>query len=94
MISPAVVGNFWTFCPNREIGPNYVVSFFSGIDPASFQMNRRREAAPAWSIVLVDVWMWTPYVMLICLAGPALDSGLHLRSCGGRPRLGWRRSAP
>src|SRR3989475_11105303 len=22
-----------------------------------------------WSIVLVDVWMWTPYVMLICLAG-------------------------
>jgi multiple sugar transport system permease protein len=22
-----------------------------------------------WAIVLVDVWMWTPYVMLICLAG-------------------------
>ena len=22
-----------------------------------------------WSIVIVDVWMWTPYVMLICLAG-------------------------
>ena len=22
-----------------------------------------------WTIVLVDSWMWTPYVMLICLAG-------------------------
>ena len=22
-----------------------------------------------WSIIIVDVWMWTPYVMLICLAG-------------------------
>jgi multiple sugar transport system permease protein len=22
-----------------------------------------------WAIVIVDVWMWTPYVMLICLAG-------------------------
>src|SRR5678816_3260927 len=22
-----------------------------------------------WTIVLVDTWMWTPYVMLICLAG-------------------------
>ena len=21
-----------------------------------------------WAIVLVDAWMWTPYVMLICLA--------------------------
>jgi len=22
-----------------------------------------------WAIVIVDTWMWTPYVMLICLAG-------------------------
>src|SRR5207245_9075722 len=22
-----------------------------------------------WTIVLVDTWMWAPYVMLICLAG-------------------------
>src|SRR2546430_17515982 len=21
-----------------------------------------------WSIIIVDTWMWTPYVMLICLA--------------------------
>ena len=22
-----------------------------------------------WAIIIVDTWMWTPYVMLICLAG-------------------------
>ena len=22
-----------------------------------------------WAIVIVDTWMWTPFVMLICLAG-------------------------
>ncbi len=27
-----------------------------------------RALAP-WAIVIVDTWMWTPYVMLICLAG-------------------------
>jgi multiple sugar transport system permease protein len=69
MLSPAVVGNFWTFLFQPQIGLfNYVVSFFSGVDPASFQMIGDVKLAP-WTIVLVDVWMWTPYVMLICLAG-------------------------
>jgi len=69
MLSPAVVGNFWTFLFQPQSGLfNYVVSFFTGIDPASFQMIGDVKLAP-WSIVLVDVWMWTPYVMLICLAG-------------------------
>ncbi len=31
-----------------------------------------------WAIVIVDTWMWTPYVMLICLAGLALHTRLHL----------------
>jgi multiple sugar transport system permease protein len=69
MLSPAVVGNFWTFLFQPQSGLfNYVVSFFTGIDPASFQMIGDVKLAP-WTIVLVDVWMWTPYVMLICLAG-------------------------
>jgi len=69
MLSPAVVGNFWTFLFQPQSGLfNYVISFFTGIDPASFQMIGDVKLAP-WTIVLVDVWMWTPYVMLICLAG-------------------------
>jgi multiple sugar transport system permease protein len=69
MLSPAVVGNFWTFLYQPQIGLfNHVISFFTGIDPSSFEMIGSVKLAP-WSIVIVDTWMWTPYVMLICLAG-------------------------
>ena len=69
MLSPAVVGNFWTFLYQPQIGLfNYFVSFFTGIDPSSFQMIGDVNLAP-WSIIIVDTWMWAPYVMLICLAG-------------------------
>jgi multiple sugar transport system permease protein len=69
MLSPAVVGNFWTFLYQPQIGLfNYVVAFFTGIDPSSFSMIGDVRLAP-WSIVIVDTWMWTPFVMLICLAG-------------------------
>ncbi len=69
MLSPAVVGNFWTFLYQPQIGLfNYVVSFFTGIDPSSFTMIGSINLAP-WAIVIVDTWMWTPFVMLICLAG-------------------------
>jgi multiple sugar transport system permease protein len=69
MLSPAVVGNFWTFLFQPQIGLfNYIVAFFSSADVGSFQMIGDVKLAP-WTIVLVDTWMWTPYVMLICLAG-------------------------
>src|ERR1700745_185196 len=39
MLSPAVVGNFWTFLFQPQIGLfNYVVSWLAGVDPASFTM--------------------------------------------------------
>jgi multiple sugar transport system permease protein len=81
MLSPAVVGNFWTFLYQPQIGLfNYAVSFVTCglpdwmsacVDPASFDMigmNEGFSLAP-WAIVIVDSWMWTPFVMLICLAG-------------------------
>lgn len=69
MLSPAVVGNFWRFLYQPQIGLfNYIVSFFTGIDPSSFEMLGSVRLSP-WSIIIVDTWMWTPYVMLICLAG-------------------------
>ncbi|WP_435138737.1 carbohydrate ABC transporter permease [Pseudopelagicola sp. nBUS_19] len=69
MLSPAVVGNFWKFLYQPQIGLfNYVITFFTGKDPSSFEMLGSVNLAP-WSIVIVDTWMWTPFVMLICLAG-------------------------
>lgn len=69
MLSPAVVGNFWKFLYQPQIGLfNYIVTFFTGAEPSSFEMLGQVNLAP-WSIVIVDTWMWTPFVMLICLAG-------------------------
>ncbi|PDT44904.1 ABC transporter permease [Sinorhizobium fredii] len=69
MLSPAVVGNFWRFLYQPQIGLfNYIVSFFTGIAPSSFEMLGSVTLAP-WAIIIVDTWMWAPYVMLICLAG-------------------------
>src|SRR5260221_3651766 len=69
MLSPAVVGNFWRFLYQPQIGLfNYVIGFLSGLPPSSFEMIGSVKLAP-WSIIIVDTWMWTPYVMLICLAG-------------------------
>ncbi len=69
MLSPAVVGNFWTFLYQPQIGLfNSAVAFLTGVDPTSFSMIGDVHLAP-WAIVIVDTWMWTPFVMLICLAG-------------------------
>ena len=69
MLSPAVVGNFWKFLYQPQIGLfNSIIGFFTGKDPSSFEMLGSVSLAP-WSIVIVDTWMWTPFVMLICLAG-------------------------
>jgi multiple sugar transport system permease protein len=69
MLSPAVVGNFWRFLYEPQIGLfAYAVSFVTGMQPSDIQMLGNVTAAP-WAIVIVDTWMWTPYVMLICLAG-------------------------
>jgi len=69
MLSPAVVGNFWKFLYQPQTGLfNYVVSFFTGVESSSFTMIGDVALAP-WAIIIVDTWMWTPFVMLICLAG-------------------------
>lgn len=69
MLSPAVVGNFWTFLYQPQIGlVNYVVELLTGTPASSFSMLGPGGYAP-WSIIIVDTWMWTPFVMLICLAG-------------------------
>ena len=69
MLSPAVVGNFWAFLYQPQIGLfNYAVALFTGVPASSFSMLGSVQLAP-WAIIIVDTWMWTPYVMLICLAG-------------------------
>jgi multiple sugar transport system permease protein len=67
MLAPAVVGTFWKYFFEPQYGIfNYIVRFFGG--PEQFTMLGDVNLSP-WAIVLVDTWMWTPYVMLLLLAG-------------------------
>jgi multiple sugar transport system permease protein len=66
MMSPLVIGYFWKFILDGSFGVlNYLVSFL-GIPPQQWTIDLTLAKA---SIVLVDVWQWTPFVILILLAG-------------------------
>ena len=66
MLSPVVVGKFWSLIFNPTFGIfNYLLGFPAGRGPdwlASPQL-------ALWAVVIVDVWMWCPFVMLLCMSG-------------------------
>ncbi|XWN32741.1 MAG: sugar ABC transporter permease [Devosia sp.] len=67
MLSPAVVGVFWTYIYQPQTGIfSYILDFFAGTGPVD--MIGSVALAP-WAIIIVDTWMWSPYIMLLCLAG-------------------------
>ena len=66
MLSPVVVALFWRFMMQGEGVLNYYVVNVFGQQPILWLTNRN---IALWSLVIVDVWMWTPFMMLMSLAG-------------------------
>jgi multiple sugar transport system permease protein len=67
MLAPAVVGTFWKYFFEPQYGIfNVIVNAVAGL--GVFTMLGDTALSP-WAIVIVDTWMWTPYVMLLLLAG-------------------------
>src|SRR5690606_21879325 len=66
MLSPVVVALFWRFMMQGEGVINYYIVNLLGQEPVLWLTDR---SIVIWSLVLVDVWMWTPFMMLISLAG-------------------------
>lgn len=67
MLSPVVVGLFWKLIYN----PSYGIFNFL-LDPSNPRLATDMLRGPdtaMLAVVLVDVWMWTPFVMLLCLSG-------------------------
>ncbi len=62
MLSPAIMGRFWQYMFNTDWGIiNWMIGrtmAWNGSKPAAF-----------WAVVIVEVWMWTPFMMLLSLAG-------------------------
>ena len=67
-ISPVIVGQAWTLLLQRPFGPtNYILSQLLG-----------QEVTISWltespwlfiSLIIADVWQWTPFMFVILLAG-------------------------
>lgn len=67
MLSPVVVGLFWKLIYNPSYGIfNYLLNPLT--PQLATDMLRGPDTAMA-AVVIVDVWMWTPFVMLLCLSG-------------------------
>jgi len=61
------VGTIWKYFFQPQYGIfNQMLRLFGA--PEDLSMLADSSLAP-WAIVLVDTWMWTPYVMLLLLAG-------------------------
>ena len=74
MLSPVVVGFFWKLMYNPTFGYfNYLLGFFNpATGPDMLASSFARQFVPnlaLWAVALVDVWMWTPFVMLLVLSG-------------------------
>lgn len=67
MLSPVVVGMFWKLIFNPSYGIfNYLLGY---TNPATAPDWLANPNTALWAVVIVDVWMWTPFVMLLCLSG-------------------------
>jgi len=74
MLSPVVVGLFWKLMYNPTFGyVNFLLGFTNaGAAPDFLASSWARQSVPDLAliaVVLVDVWMWTPFVMLLVLSG-------------------------
>ena len=62
MLSPAVMGSFWRYLFNADYGAiNWLLD-------ARWSWDGSR-ALSFWAVVIVEVWMWSPFMMLLSLAG-------------------------
>ncbi len=66
MLSPVVVGLFWRFMLDTQFGVINSMLGSIGIGPVEWLTKERTALI---SLVVVDTWQWTPFIMLIALAG-------------------------
>ena len=68
MLSPAVMGLDWSLVLNGNYGILNQILGLAGLGEPQWLTDRDLKFL---SILVVDVWMWTPFMMLIALAGLA-----------------------
>jgi len=67
MLAPVIVGLFWKFMLDEGFGViNYIQSAWFHLPRVDY-INQPTSATIA--IIIADVWMWTPFMLLISVAG-------------------------
>ncbi|MGI9295283.1 MAG: carbohydrate ABC transporter permease [Pseudomonadales bacterium] len=67
MVSPVVVGLIWRYLFDARIGwINYYLGLWFGIDA---QVWLGQPELAFFAIVFTDIWQWTPFILIIVLAG-------------------------
>lgn len=66
MLSPAVMGLYWTLIFDQEYGLlNTLLRLVGVAAPPAWLTD---SSAKFWAVLMVDVWMWTPFMTLIGMA--------------------------
>jgi multiple sugar transport system permease protein len=72
MMSMAVVGLFWQLLYSPSWG---IINYLLGLRNMEWLSN---PDVALYAIAITDIWMWSPFVMLLCLAGlSAIPSSLY-----------------
>ena len=66
MLSPVVVGLFWKFMLDTQFGVVNSLLGTIGLGQVEWLTSQR---LALFSVIIVDTWQWTPFIMLIALAG-------------------------
>ena len=76
MLSPVIVGLFWKFLLDTNFGLiNFILDRIFGMKHVVWLTHPRMAML---SLIIVDAWMWSPFMMLISLAGlSAVPSHLY-----------------
>jgi len=63
MMSMAVVGLFWQLLYSPSWG---IIDYALGLEDFAWLSN---PSVALYAVAITDIWMWSPFVMLLCLAG-------------------------
>lgn len=72
VISPMVAGSMWRLMLDQQFGPvNQIITFLTFSERPVVLLWTMRGTLPFWSIIIAEVWQWTPFMFLILMAAIA-----------------------
>ncbi|MFO1039592.1 MAG: sugar ABC transporter permease [Geminicoccaceae bacterium] len=70
VVSPMVAGSMWRLMFDQKFGPvNQIISWFT--EKPVVLLWTIKGTLPFWSIIIAEVWQWTPFMFVILLAALA-----------------------